>query len=110
VPVALQEDCLTTQYAKVVVEEPDLSKIDFLELKTLIVIDITERNIRRRDEFKDFNVFNISLENKETFDLMTSGETIRVFHEFTGIRQPCKQFRFFSVDEISAMNALYLPR
>ncbi|MDR3274081.1 MAG: DNA polymerase III subunit alpha [Puniceicoccales bacterium] len=110
VPVTLQEGCLTTQYAKEAVEELGLLKMDFLGLKTLTVIDIAERNIRRRDGFKDFSVADMPLEDKETFDLMNSGETIGVFQfESAGIQRWCRQFGFSSIDEISALSALYRP-
>jgi DNA polymerase-3 subunit alpha len=76
----------------------------------LTVIDIPERNIRGRNGFKDFSVSNRPLEDKETFGLMNSGETIGVFQfESAGIQRWCKQFGFSSVDEISALSALYRP-
>ncbi|MDR1255389.1 MAG: DNA polymerase III subunit alpha [Puniceicoccales bacterium] len=110
VPVTLQEGSLTTQYAKEAVEELGLLKMDFLGLKTLTVIDIAERNIRRRDGFKNFSVSDVPLEDRATFDLMNSGETIGVFQfESAGIQRWCRQFGFSSVDEISALSALYRP-
>ncbi|MDR0679552.1 MAG: DNA polymerase III subunit alpha [Puniceicoccales bacterium] len=110
VPVTLQEGCLTTQYAKEAVEELGLLKMDFLGLKTLTVIDIAERNIRRRRGFEDFSVSNVPLEDEKTFDLMNSGETIGVFQfESAGIQRWCRQFGFSSIDEISALSALYRP-
>jgi DNA polymerase-3 subunit alpha len=110
VPVTVQEGCLTTQYAKEAVEELGLLKMDFLGLKTLTVIDIAERNIRRRSGLENFSVSDVPLEDGKTFDLMNSGETVGIFQfESAGIQRWCKQFGFSSVDEISALSALYRP-
>lgn len=110
VPVTLQEGALTTQYAKEAVEELGLLKMDFLGLKTLTVIALAERNIRRREEYKDFDVAKVPLEDQATFDLMNSGETIGVFQfESAGIQRWCRQFGFSSIEEISALSALYRP-
>ncbi|MDR2720916.1 MAG: DNA polymerase III subunit alpha [Puniceicoccales bacterium] len=110
VPVTVQEGYLTTQYAKEAVEELGLLKMDFLGLKTLTVIDIAERNIRRRSGLENFSVSDVPLEDEKTFDLMNSGETVGIFQfESAGIQRWCKQFGFSSVDEISALSALYRP-
>ncbi|MDR2436373.1 MAG: DNA polymerase III subunit alpha [Puniceicoccales bacterium] len=110
VPVTVQEGCLTTQYAKEAVEELGLLKMDFLGLKTLTVIDIAERNIRRRSGLENFSVSDVPLEDERTFDLMNSGETVGIFQfESAGIQRWCKQFGFSTVDEISALSALYRP-
>lgn len=110
VPVTVQEGALTTQYAKEAVEELGLLKMDFLGLKTLTVIDLAERNIRRREKFKDFDISKIPLDDSATFDLMNTGETIGVFQfESSGIQRWCRQFGFSSIEEISALSALYRP-
>lgn len=110
VPVTVQEGALTTQYAKEAVEELGLLKMDFLGLKTLTVIDLAEHSIRRRERFKDFDISNIPLDDQATFDLMNSGETIGVFQfESAGIQRWCRQFGFSSIEEISALSALYRP-
>lgn len=110
IPVTLQEGALTTQYAKEAVEELGLLKMDFLGLKTLTVIDLAERSIRRRKGYENFDISKIPLDDKATFDLMNSGETIGVFQfESAGIQRWCRQFGFSSIEEISALSALYRP-
>jgi DNA polymerase-3 subunit alpha len=110
VPVTIQDNALCTQYAKEAVEELGLLKMDFLGLKTLTVIDGAERNIRRREGLFEFSVSGISLDDEATFALMRSGETTGVFQfESAGIQRWCKQFGFNSIDDISALSALYRP-
>ncbi len=110
VPVTMQDGALTTQYAKEAIEELGLLKMDFLGLKTLTVIDFAERSIRRRKGYGDFDISKISLDDQSSFDLMNSGETIGVFQfESAGIQRWCRQFGFSSIDEISALSALYRP-
>ncbi|MDR1595341.1 MAG: DNA polymerase III subunit alpha [Puniceicoccales bacterium] len=110
VPVTIQDNVLCTQYAKEAVEELGLLKMDFLGLKTLTVINVAERNIHRRSGLENFSVSKVPLEDEETFALMRSGETTGVFQfESAGIQRWCRQFGFSSVDDISALSALYRP-
>jgi DNA polymerase-3 subunit alpha len=110
VPVTTQDNALCTQYAKDSVEELGLLKMDFLGLKTLTVIDVAERSIRNRKGLETFSVSAIPLDDGATFDLMRSGETTGVFQfESAGIQRWCRQFGFSSVDDISALSALYRP-
>ncbi|MDR1890995.1 MAG: DNA polymerase III subunit alpha [Puniceicoccales bacterium] len=110
VPVTIQDNVLCTQYAKEAVEELGLLKMDFLGLKTLTVIDLAERNIRRRPGLENFSVSNVGLEDEDTFALMRTGDTTGVFQfESGGIQRWCRQFGFTSVDDISALSALYRP-
>ncbi|MDR2629024.1 MAG: DNA polymerase III subunit alpha [Puniceicoccales bacterium] len=110
VPVTVQDNVLCTQYAKEAVEELGLLKMDFLGLKTLTVIDLAERNIRRRLGLENFSVSNVGLEDEDTFALMRTGDTTGVFQfESVGIQRWCRQFGFTSIDDISVLSALYRP-
>ncbi|MDR3144606.1 MAG: DNA polymerase III subunit alpha [Puniceicoccales bacterium] len=110
VPVTIQDNVLCTQYAKDAVEELGLLKMDFLGLKTLTVIDVAERSIRNRKGLGEFSVSKMPLDDADTFALMRSGETTGVFQfESAGIQRWCRQFGFSSVDDISALSALYRP-
>jgi DNA polymerase-3 subunit alpha len=110
IPVTIQDNVLCTQYAKEAVEELGLLKMDFLGLKTLTVIDAAERNIRRRPGLENFSVSHVGLDDEDTFVLMRTGETTGVFQfESSGIQRWCRQFGFTSVDDISALSALYRP-
>ena len=110
VPVTIQDNSLCTQYPKEAVEQLGLLKMDFLGLKTLTVIDIAERYIQERPGMEDFKVSKLGLDDEETFALMSTGETTGVFQfESGGMQRWCRQFGFSSVDEISALSALYRP-
>ncbi|MDR2737805.1 MAG: DNA polymerase III subunit alpha, partial [Puniceicoccales bacterium] len=110
VPVTNQDNVLCTQYAKDAVEELGLLKMDFLGLTTLTIIDIAELHIRHRKGFEAFSVSKVPLEDEATFALMRSGETAGVFQfDSAGIQRWCRQFGFSSIDDISALSALYRP-
>lgn len=110
VPVTIQDNSLCTQYPKEAVEQLGLLKMDFLGLKTLTVIDIAEQYIQQRPGMVDFKVSKLGLDDEETFALMSTGETTGVFQfESGGMQRWCRQFGFSSVDEISALSALYRP-
>ena len=51
-------------------ENAGLIKFDFLGLKTLTVINNTQKLIKKID--KDFDIENISYEDQKVFDLLSS--------------------------------------
>ncbi|TVP81061.1 MAG: DNA polymerase III subunit alpha [Puniceicoccaceae bacterium] len=110
IPVTLQEGDLTTQYPKGPSEELGLLKMDFLGLKTLTVISDAEKNVQATRNLPDFNVETVSLDDRETFDLLNSGRTTGVFQlESGGMQQLCRQIGLSSFEEIIALIALYRP-
>ena len=110
VPVTLQDGALTTQFTKDAIEDLGLLKMDFLGLKTLTVISDAEKSIRMRPGFEHFDIAQVPLDDKASFDLMNSGDTTGVFQfESIGIQKWCMQFGFSSIEEISALSALYRP-
>jgi DNA polymerase-3 subunit alpha len=108
-PVTLQEGALTTQYAKEAVEELGLLKMDFLGLKTLTVIADAEYFIQKYNP--EFSIDKIPYDDKNTYQLLNSGETIGVFQlgESVGMRALCKRFEISTIEEISDISALYRP-
>ena len=110
IPVTLQEGDLTTQYPKGPSEDLGLLKMDFLGLKTLTVIFEAEKNVQATRDNPDFNVSNVTLDDKETFNLLNSGRTTGVFQlESGGMQQLCRQIGLSSFEEIIALIALYRP-
>ncbi|MDR0351391.1 MAG: DNA polymerase III subunit alpha [Puniceicoccales bacterium] len=111
IPVTLQDGILTTQFSKDPVEALGLLKMDFLGLKTLTVIDDAQNWIRRRDGLENFRIEDIPLDDKKTYDLLNSGETIGVFQlgESVGMRALCKRFNMWCIEDVSAISALYRP-
>jgi DNA polymerase-3 subunit alpha len=67
-------------------ENAGLVKFDFLGLKTLTVINNTQKLVKKID--KDFDIENISYEDQKVFDLLSSGNTVGLFQvESAGMRE-----------------------
>ena len=98
----------STQFDMYSAENAGLIKFDFLGLKTLTVINNTQKLIRKKNE--KFNIENISFEDKKVFELMSSGKTIGLFQiESTGMRDALKQMKPNHIEDIIALVALYRP-
>ncbi len=100
---------LICQYDKKYSEMIGLVKFDFLGLKTLTVIDYAQKFIRR--DFKaDFDIEEIDIDDKSVYDFIGRGETIGVFQlESDGMINLCKRIQPNSLDDVTAINALYRP-
>jgi len=86
-----------------------LVKFDFLGLKTLTVIDQACKFVRR-DLKADFDIEEIDLEDQNVYDFISRGETIGVFQlESSGMIELCKRIQPGTLDDITAINALYRP-
>jgi DNA polymerase III subunit alpha len=86
-----------------------LVKFDFLGLKTLTVIDQACKFVRR-DHDSDFDIEAIDIEDKNVYDFISRGETIGVFQlESSGMIELCKRIQPGTLDDITAINALYRP-
>lgn len=97
------------QFDKDFSEKIGLVKFDFLGLKTLTVIDHACKFIQR-DQRPDFDIEAIDLEDKNVYDFISRGETIGVFQlESSGMIDLCKRIRPDSLEDITAVNALYRP-
>jgi DNA polymerase-3 subunit alpha len=110
VPLYLSNnDEVTTQYDMKGIEDIGLLKIDFLGLRTLTVIDDTLTMVREDKGIKiDMN--SIPLDDKKVFALFSKGETIGVFQfESSGMRDYLKKLKPESIEDLTAMNALYRP-
>jgi DNA polymerase III subunit alpha len=112
VPCFLNEGKIVTQYDKDDVEEAGLVKFDFLGLKTLTVIAIATRLVNARPDRGEgrFDVADLPLDDKLTYQLLQSGETTGVFQlESTGMQQLFKDYRPEVFEDIIALGALYRP-
>jgi DNA polymerase III subunit alpha len=98
----------STQFDMYSAENAGLVKFDFLGLKTLTVINNTQKLVRKID--KDFNIENISYEDQKIFDLLSSGNTVGLFQvESAGMREALVQMRPNHIEDIIALVALYRP-
>jgi len=97
------------QFDKDFSEKIGLVKFDFLGLKTLTVISNASKLIQR-DLKPDFDIECIDYTDKKVFDLISDGQTVGVFQlESSGMQDLCKRIKPDSVDDITAINALYRP-
>ncbi len=90
------------------VESAGLVKFDFLGLKTLTVLAMTERLIRAKGVKID--LLTIPLNDQKSYQMMGRGETTGVFHlESAGMRDVLKSLKPDTFEDIIAVVALYRP-
>ena len=100
---------VVTQYEMHGVEDLGLLKMDFLGLRNLDVITDAVEMVRAGKD-PDFLIEDISLDDAETFDLLSRGDTIGVFQlESPPMRQLLKALAPNSFEDVSAVLALYRP-
>ena len=98
----------STQFDMYSAENVGLIKFDFLGLKTLTVINNTQKLINKKN--KDFNIENINFEDQKVFDLLSSGKTVGLFQiESAGMREALIQMKPNHIEDIIALVALYRP-
>ena len=97
-----------TQFNMKWVESAGLVKFDFLGLKTLTVIDRGVKYLEKRGELVD--MARLPLDDDKTYDLMSNAQTIGVFQfEGQGMRDALRQLRPNSIEDVTAIGALYRP-
>ena len=100
---------IVTQYEMGGVEALGLLKIDFLGLRNLDVITDTVAMIRARRD-PEFDIDTISLDDADTYALLSRGDTIGVFQlESPPMRQLLKAMAPTTFDHVGALIALYRP-
>ena len=107
VPLARNEDSIVCQYTMVTLEELGLLKMDFLGLRNLTVLDDA---IKMLPEGKHFDLLKIPMDDPEVFSMLTQGKTSGVFQmESTGMTSVCLGLKPQSIEDITAIIALYRP-
>ena len=98
----------STQFDMYSAENAGLIKFDFLGLKTLTVINNTQKLIR--EKVKDFNIQNIDFDDQKVFEILSSGKTVGLFQiESAGMREALMQMKPNHIEDIIALVALYRP-
>ena len=98
----------STQFDMYSAENAGLVKFDFLGLKTLTVINNTQKLVKKID--KDFDIEKISYEDQKVFELMSTGNTVGLFQiESAGMREALIQMKPNHIEDIIALVALYRP-
>jgi len=99
---------VTTQYDMKSVESIGLLKMDFLGLRTLTVINHTLHALSERG--LNIDIDSIPLDDPETYRIFADGETVGIFQfESSGMRDYLKKLQPESIEDLTAMNALYRP-
>ena len=98
----------STQFDMYSAENAGLVKFDFLGLKTLTVINNTQKLVKKMD--KNFDIEKISYEDQKVFELLSSGNTVGLFQvESSGMREALVQMKPNHIEDIIALVALYRP-
>ncbi len=98
----------STQFDMYSAENAGLIKFDFLGLKTLTVINRTQKLINKK--IKDFKVEEIDYDDQKVFDLLSSGNTVGLFQvESAGMREALMKMKPNHLEDIIALVALYRP-
>jgi DNA polymerase-3 subunit alpha len=112
VPCFKSDVSIVTQYDKDDVEAAGLVKFDFLGLKTLTVIDVAQKLVNARPDRAQnpLDLSKVGLDDKPTYQLISSGETTGVFQlESSGMQQLLKRLQPDCFEDIVAVVALYRP-
>ncbi|MDH4222383.1 MAG: DNA polymerase III subunit alpha [candidate division Zixibacteria bacterium] len=100
---------ITTQYDMKGIEEIGLLKMDFLGLRTLSVIDDTLKLLWEEGK-KKLDINSVPLDDEKVFELFSRGQTVGIFQfESSGMRDYLRKLKPESLEDLTAMNALYRP-
>ncbi len=110
VPLNKQNDgTISTQFTMNTIADLGLLKMDFLGLRTLTVIQNTINEIKRNKNI-EIDINKIDLEDKNVYDLISSGKTEGIFQlESSGMKQFIKELKPQRIDDIVAGISLYRP-
>ena len=108
VPLSTNDDTVVTQYTMTTIEELGLLKMDFLGLRNLTVIRDAEQQIQAVNP--SFSVDRIEDNDPATYAMLAEGKTQGVFQlESSGITGVCVNMKPTSIEDLTAIVALYRP-
>ena len=108
VPLARNDESIVCQYNMITLEELGLLKMDFLGLRNLTVLDDAVKMVHRHTP--EFDLEKIPMDDPEVFRMLTEGRTSGVFQmESTGMTGVCLGLKPQSIEDITAIIALYRP-
>lgn len=108
VPLAKNDEAVVCQYVMTTLEELGLLKMDFLGLRNLTVLDDAVKMVQEHQP--DFRLEDIPEDDKETFEMISRGQTSGVFQmESTGMTGVCVGLKPQNIEDITAIIALYRP-
>ena len=108
VPLSKNDESVVCQYQMTTLEELGLLKMDFLGLRNLTVLEDAAKMVRETDP--DFEVDRIPDGDTAVFEMLSAGKTSGVFQlESTGMTGVCTSLKPRSIEDITAVIALYRP-
>ena len=106
---AVAQTDIVTQFNMKEIENAGLLKMDFLGLRTLTIIR-DALDLIKKNHNVDIDIDNVPLDDEKTFQLFSKGQTTGVFQFESGpMREYLKKLKATSLNDLSAMNALYRP-
>ena len=109
VPLCSPKDDIVTQYSMNDIQKVGLTKFDFLGLKTLTVIKNALAFIKESKGI-EIDINDLPLDDKETYKLLTRGETDGVFQlESSGMKDLIVNLKPAHIEDVIAAIALYRP-
>jgi DNA polymerase-3 subunit alpha len=104
-----QDGAIITQFDYPTSEGLGLIKMDFLGLRNLTILDDALENIEMNGK-ATVDIENVALDDKPTYELLASGNTLGVFQLDGGaMRALLRQMRPDNFEDVSAVIALYRP-
>ncbi len=98
----------STQFDMYSAENAGLVKFDFLGLKTLTVIDKTQKLINKKNP--KFKIDEINYDDQKVYELLSSGKTVGLFQlESSGMKDALINMKPNRLEDIIALVALYRP-
>ena len=108
VPLSCNDETIVTQYTMTTIEELGLLKMDFLGLRNLTVIEDAQKQVRLIEP--DFSIADVPDDDPDTFAMLAEGKTSGVFQlESAGITSVCVNMKPTSIEDLTAIVALYRP-
>jgi len=108
VPLSKNDESVVCEFSMTTLEELGLLKMDFLGLRNLTVLERANQLVRKT--LPGFDVALMPDDDKETFEMLAQGHTSGVFQlESTGMTGVCTGLKPKSVEDITAVIALYRP-
>jgi DNA polymerase-3 subunit alpha len=101
---------IVTQFDMGAVDKCGLLKMDFLGLRTMTVVDECCRLVAENHGLDGFDVRDVPLDDKRTYDLISRGDVVGVFQlESGGFQKVCRELKPDCIEDIVALVALYRP-
>ncbi len=108
VPLQKNEEQIVTQFPMTTLEDLGLLKMDFLGLRTLTVLRDAEKEIRKTNP--SFNIEKIPVDDKATYELLSTGNTLGVFQfESEGMKNVLSRLKPVDIEDLIAVISLYRP-